>query len=280
MLAHHPQVFMASTKEPRFFTRHADNPAPGVKAPRMASGDRYSRGIDWYEGLFDGGERYPARGEASPQYIGAVDGPELMLRHVPELKVIFILRNPVVRAQSHYWFHKVRGEERKDHRSQLPPFSAALDDHPLLRYFIYFGRYRQHVERYRLAFGRDRVHVVLFDDLRQDPAATYAQVCRFIGVDDTFPAPSNREYNPTGAPLVAPLQFAIERTKNLRGTYLPRSVRGSARRLREYLERWNRRKSDYPRLEPEVFAQFVEIYGDDIAYVEELTRPLPEWRKP
>jgi hypothetical protein len=280
LLAEHPQVFMAPMKEPRFFTRQAANPAPGVEHPRMTSGDRYARGIEWYEALFEGGEDYPARGEASPQYIGAQDGPELMQRHVPDLKVIFILRNPIIRAYSHYWMHRNRGAERGDHRAEMPPFSAALDDHPMLRYFVYLGRYRQHVERYRQSLGHDRVHVLLFDDLRSKPAEAYAEVCRLIGVDDGFRPSFEREYNPGGAPVLAPLQRAIARTKDWNVAFLPTGVRRGARRVRERLEAWNRRKATYPQLDPALYERFVQLYEEDIAYAEELTRPLPQWRVP
>jgi len=281
LLARHPQVFMTQTKEPRFFTRNAENPAPGVIAPGMTPGQGYALGLDWYEGLFDGSEAYPARGEASPQYIGAVDGPGLMQRHVPDLKVIFILRNPITRAHSHYWHHRSRGRERGDDRAEMPPFSAALDDHPTLRYFVYFGRYREHLERYRQALGEDRVHPVLFDDLRTMPAETYAAVCRVIGVDDTFRPSFDREYNPSGTPIIGPLQRVIWRTKDRRWTFLPKGVRRQAHLVRERLEQWNRRTSSHPPLEPAVFERFVQLYEEDIAYVERLLRrPLPQWRTP
>jgi hypothetical protein len=279
LLARHPQVFMTQTKEPRFFTRNAENPAPGITAPRMSPGQGYARGIDWYAELFEGSEAYPARGEASPQYIGALDGPELMQRHVPDLKVIFILRNPIARAYSHYWHHRARGRERGDYRADMPPFEAALNDDATLRYFIYFGRYRQHVERYRQALGPDRVHVILFDDLRAKPAETYAEVCRAIGVDDAFRPSFDREYNRSGAPVIGPMQRATAWTKDVRWSFLPKSIRRRGHVVRDRIEQWNRRTSSHPPLEPAAFERFVQLYDDDIAYVEGLlSRPLPSWR--
>jgi hypothetical protein len=49
--------------------------------------------------------------------------------------------------------------------------------------------------------------------------------------------------------------------------------------VRDRIEQWNRRTSSHPPLEPAAFARFVQLYDDDIAYVEGLlSRPLPSWR--
>ncbi len=284
MLRAHPGVFMTTLKEPRFFMSSPRNPAAGVHAPGAGAASQefergYHRGLAWYESLFEGSEGYPVRGEASPQYIGAQDGPELMQRHVPGLKIIFVLRNPVLRAHSHYWHHRNRALEIGDGGEKLPPFAAALEDHPRLRYFLYMSRYRQHLDRYLMAFGPERVQLVLFDDLRNRPTETFAEICRFIGADDTFEPAHEREYNPAGAPVVGPLQRLLARTKRARWNYLPGTVRGPARRLRFRLEQWNRRRATYEPLEPELFERFLALFEEDVAYVEGLIRPLPEWRR-
>lgn len=272
LLAAHPQVWMSRTKEPRFLTRNLNNPAPGVQMIGLPREVTYNRGLSWYESLFAGGESCLARGEASPQYLGAVDGPELMERHVPGLKVIFVLRQPIERAYSHYWHHWQRGW-------QMPPFAAVLDDHPMLRYLLYMSRYAEHVERYRRELGTARVQLILFDDLRRHPGQTYAEICRFIGVDDAFRPQFDTEYNRRAAPASQPLQRAIARTKHRQWTFLPSIVRRPAHRLRRSLEAWNRRPADSPPLDPAVHDRLLDYFEDDISYVERLVRPLPGWRR-
>ena len=271
LLAEHPDVWMSRLKEPYFLTRDVNNPAPGVRiigAPRTNS---YPRGLEWYESLFAEGADRRARGEASTHYIGALDGPELMERHVPGLKVIFILRQPVDRMYSHYWHNEKRGHS-------LPPFRAVLEDHPDLRYLEYMSRYGQHVERYRQALGPDRVHLVLFDDLRTRPAEVFREVCRFIEVDDSFQPDFAAEHNPYGTPASRSLQRAITRTTYMRWTFLPEGVRRSARRMRIALQNWNLRRAAYRPIDEDVRRQLQDHFELDISYVERLTRPLPEWR--
>jgi hypothetical protein len=269
-LAAHPQVWMSPVKEPHFLTRDANNPAPGVRIIGAPRSDTYSRGLDWYESLFAEGADCPARGEASTHYLGALDGPELMERYVPGLKVIFVLRQPVERAYSHYWHNVKRGHD-------LPPFAAVLDDDPSLRYVLYMSRYREHLERYRRALGDDRIHLVLFDDLRGDAPGTYQRICRFIGVDDAFQPDFTREYNPHAEPANRGLQRLLAASTYRRWTFIPGALRRPARSVRRRLESWNLRKASHVPMEPAVRERLMDLFHDDIAYVEALTRPLPGW---
>jgi hypothetical protein len=270
-LSAHPQVWMSDVKEPHFLTRDANHPAPGVEIIGAPRADTYSRGLAWYESLFSGGEDCLARGEASTHYLGALDGPELMERHVPGLKVIFVLRQPVDRAYSHYWHNRKRGHD-------LPPFEAVLDDEPRLRYVMYMSRYRQHLERYLEALGAERVKIVLYDDVRADPRGAYAEICRFIGVGEGFEPDFGEQHNPHAEPAVAALQRAIASTTYRRWTFLPTAIRRPARRLRSALEKRNLRRAVYVPLDPEVRRRLNEAFEPDITFVESITRPLPAWR--
>jgi hypothetical protein len=270
-LAEHPQVWMSRLKEPHFLTRDANRPAPGVTIIGASKALTHSRGIDWYEALFAEGASLPARGEASTSYLVAPDAPEIVERLLPGLKVIFVLRNPVDRAYSDYWHQVKRG-----HR--VPPFAAVLEDHPVLRHLLYTGRYAEHLTRWRASLGDERLHVVLFDDLRSDPAGTYQGICRFIGVDDTFAPDFAVEHNPHGEPANELLQRVLVRTTYRRWKFLPGLLRRPARRLREALRQRNLRRATYPPLPDDMRARLLTYFDEDIAYVEALTRPLPEWR--
>jgi hypothetical protein len=273
LLDAHPQVFMPRMKEPRFLTRRLNEPAPGVRMIGPRRTVTFERGLAWYQSLFAGSEGALARGEASPQYLGAQDGPEVMERFVPGVKMVFVLRQPVDRAYSQYWQHWKKGW-------RMPPFAALLRGLPPLRYLDYMSRYAQHVERYRQAFGPDRVHIILFDDLRDEPERIYAELCRFIGVDDTFRPPSfDERYNEFTSPRLRFLHRALMATHfKQAGRVLPAAIRPGLRAVRRRLEDLNRRRDSYVPLEPGLRVRLTELYEEDIAYVERLTRPLPEWR--
>ncbi len=264
---------MSPVKEPHFLTRDANVPEPGVRIIGPLREDTYSQGIAWYESLFEGGEDCLARGEASTHYLGALDGPELMEKHVPGLKVIFVLRQPVERAYSHYWHNWKRGWP-------MPPFSEVVEDHPDLRYLLYMSSYERHVRRYLDALGPERVHLVLYDDLRSDPPETYRRICRFVGVDDGFLPSFDAEYNPHAVPSSRLLHRAIAGTRYRSWSFLPRFVRRPAHRLRNALEARNMKRAAYPAMPAQLQERLLAHFERDIAYVETLTRPLPGWRMP
>lgn len=272
-LAEHPDVWMSRLKEPHFLTRDANEPIEGVRIIGATKARTYERGLEWYESLFEEGSDRVARGEASTSYLVAADTPELVNRHIPGLKMIFVLRNPVERAYSDYWHQVKRGHS-------VPPFSTILDDEPVLRHLLYTGRYRLHLERHRGALGDARIHIVLFDDLRTNPAPTFRGICRFLGVDEAFQPDFSVEHNPHEEPANQLVQRLIARSTYRRWGFVPSAIRRPARRLRESLRTRNLRRATYPPLEPAMRSRLVDYYSEDIAYVEQLTRRLPAWWGP
>jgi hypothetical protein len=79
-------------------------------------------------------------------------------------------------------------DEVADHRHDgSPPYYA----------YLARGLYHEQLERLERSFGRERIHVMLLDDLKADPQGAFAAACRFLGVDDSFvPANLGRRENP------------------------------------------------------------------------------------
>lgn len=73
----------------------------------------YNKGIDWYQKFFKNVNDEKAIGEKSPSYFTSSKTPERIFQNIPDVKLIFLLRNPVDRAYSHYW-HAVRGGRIKN----------------------------------------------------------------------------------------------------------------------------------------------------------------------
>ena len=165
----HPQVFMPPRKELFFFDRE----------------QRWSHGVSWYRSHFEGAGDRPAIGEATTSYMFYEQAPPRMAEVVPDARLIAILRNPVDRAYSHYCFARSWGVE---HRSFAQAVADERDGRILVPGGEYLdrGRYLPQLERVGRHFSANALLVLLFDDLRDAPAAAYTTVCRFIGIDDAF----------------------------------------------------------------------------------------------
>ena len=87
-LSQHPQIYLPQIKEPSFFAK------------------RYHKGVDWYESLFAEAKTGQLCGEASTPYTHWLSHkpeiPQLMAELLPQVKLIYIMRNPIDRAYSQY----------------------------------------------------------------------------------------------------------------------------------------------------------------------------------
>src|SRR5262249_60773550 len=92
---------------------------------------------------------------------------------------------PAGRSYPHYWRQRLRGREPLEFRDALAAEAQRRADDPSGMY-AYAGRsrYVEQLERVVAFYPRPSLHVIVFEELRDDPVATYRGVCRFIGVDD------------------------------------------------------------------------------------------------
>ena len=159
-LRHHDDIFMSRIKELDFFVTEGN----------------WSRGFEWYRRQFSGAEQYPARGEAStlyskwPEYDGV---PERIARTLPDVSLIYVVRDPIIRMRSHYQHRVMTGAET------APP-DVALIENPM---YLDCSRYAMQLERYLEHFSRDRILLVTSEALRNDRRATVQGVYDFLGVD-------------------------------------------------------------------------------------------------
>lgn len=161
-LSEHPDIFMCPVKEPDYFNKH------------------YRRGLDWYASLFDGWEGEVAIGEASPGTMSSRAALDRVHETLPDVRLVFLLRDPVDRLFSHFSYDQARG---------VIPHHVVFgelirkDDDAYAQRLVRKGQYADQIERYADRFGRDRIHVELFEDLKTDRDRCVASVCAFVGVD-------------------------------------------------------------------------------------------------
>ncbi len=179
-LAAHPDIFMAK-KEMHFFG-----------ADLRFGRSFYRRSPQAYL------EEYAARngetraGEASVWYLFSRTAAAEINNFNRESRIIIMLRRPAEMIYSLYH------EFRFDANEHLPTFEAALDAEADRRagrrtsratYFpqglVYreTARYTEQVRRYFEVFGRERVHVILYDDFAANPPGACHQALRFLGLD-------------------------------------------------------------------------------------------------
>ena len=190
MLAEHPDVFRSEKKEIHFFNLR----------------ENYGRGIDWYLRHFAEAGGKAAIGECTPNYLWVGDAPEpvqedrlrrgkppltfaqydyvirniheLVHEHLPDVKLLVILRNPVDRAISSF-FHAIRSR-------RVAP-SANILHVGGQEGIIGMGFYYRHLVEWSKLFPRERFLFLIYEeDIRENKSVTLRKVFRHLEVDDAF----------------------------------------------------------------------------------------------
>lgn len=199
---------------------------------------------------------------------------DLIRARYPDVKILIALRHPVERAVSEF------GRARQGMRvPKSTTMAEYVRTHPLE---IERGHYAPLLETYFERFGRERVFVALFDDMRADRAAYTRAVYAFLGVDPEFrpdqdnPNPSRPIRSDAVEKGIRLVQDVLRPIKSGPLSFVHRSLKNSG--VREWIRRAN--ADDRPvEVSDAERAELAALYRDDVARVEELLgRGLPAWR--
>ena len=168
----HPGVLLPKEKESRYFDLHWRR-----------------QSIDWYAAKFAGGDGRKL-GDATPSYALLPDESVATLRRLmPQLKLVFCLREPVSRAWSQVK-HSYDYREMNFYRDRPDLFEAvdyrAIVENMIHDYSLSSGDYENVFRRWLRHFPRRQMHVTTVEQLRQKPAESLQSLCEFLGLDAGF----------------------------------------------------------------------------------------------
>jgi Sulfotransferase family len=239
-LARQSTVFMTRPKEPSFFS---DDPI-------------YARGWGWYSSLFSAARPGVVRGESSTHYTKLPTFPrtvERMVRSLPRIKLIYVMRHPVDRLISQYVHELTAGTIRVD-------LAQAVDQHPEL---IEYSRYAMQLEPFLAVFGFKSVLPVFFPRLISESQEEFERIGRFLAVQGPLTwDPALKPQNTRRDRLrPSPLRQALVQSPvlcGLRRRLVPRRWSHSARSF------W-RARIDPPRVPPDLSARLRETFDVDLS---------------
>jgi len=288
ILRQHPDVYFPKEKEPIFFATYPSEPRSAMLGltsfwGRPLVGGNYKLGLDWYLQLFEDWNQQARIGEASGFYFFDPSSAELLSRHVPDAKLIFILRDPVDRVYSQYWQEKKWGLSEKN----CPSFSEMVQTgHPRLDFCCEVSHYKMHIERFMHFFPRHQMLFLTSDDLKHKTNATIETVCQFLELDPNKIPTTQVAYH--SSHKVSPFP-AIERLKYtfLHSTTLFQRLTPTTKErllsLKKTLFRITGlapKEQTYTPLDANLRAQLIPQFLEDIAYVEALTgQDLSSWKR-
>lgn len=264
-LSEHPQIFMSPLKEPQYF-------AQDLRGER-----RRVRTLTEYLDCFAGARDEEIIGEASTAYLGSKQAAEEIKAFAPDARIMIMLRSPVDKMYSRF------NDARFNNRERSPNFEEALAAE--LRSGPSFGvgyresaRYAPQVRRYIEAFGREKVHIIIFDDFKERTSLTYQEALRFLGV-----RPDDRSDFPVVNPRRQVRNMALQEFVREPPGFLQRAGRrvfpvGIRKRLRGWFSDLNVIPAAPPPLSDDLRQRLVLEFADEVKELSQLIgRDLSRW---
>jgi hypothetical protein len=182
-LKQHPEIFLPELKELHCFGAdfHRINHTPYTK--------------EQYLSFFTGAKNKKRIGDASTSYLHSSTAALEIKEFNPSAKIIIMLRNPVdVMYAYHHTnlyggfeyiadFEEALNAEDKRKRGLCWPDRSGILECLFYREVV---RYSKHIRRYFKIFDRENIHIIIFDDFKNDTAGIYKQALCFLGVNSNF----------------------------------------------------------------------------------------------
>lgn len=157
-LESHPDIATTYTKELGYWLKH------------------YDKGPEWYAQQFNKTATSSVFSEYTPHYLSRID---TVLRrvseHVDNVKFILTLRNPYERAFSGYL------DTLRAGTTVLPFELACTADSSFVKKSLYAKGLKTFFEYY----GKEDLHIILFDDIANNPNKVISDLYAFMGVSNT-----------------------------------------------------------------------------------------------
>lgn len=244
ILAGHPDVFVPAMKEIHFF----DNES------------KVSRGVEFYQRFFRGAGLKRVILDITPNYMYAPEVPQRIKSMAPGVKLIFLVRNPVDRAYSHYW-NSVRLQAVNS------DFETALENNPV---YIEKGMYYKHLSRFLKIFQAEDILILRSEDLFNKPRIFIEKLSKFMDLDyhafKTFQKRENVARLPR-FPLIEKFFLSSNTIVRHARKLTPRGIKSFIKKLDE---RFNMKPFDYPLMNIATRKMLTDVFHGDVSALEEL----------
>jgi hypothetical protein len=254
-LREHPEVFIPGGPTLDFFSKN------------------YEKGGEWYQSFFEDAEPHQVTCEKSTSYFAHPQAPKRIHEWKKDVQLLFILRDPVERAYSHYCMKLKAGQVSENINREMDRGSIMVEE----------GFYFRNIERYINLLGKERISVKFFDDLKDDNEKFLESIFGEMGVDITFdPSFLGRKYHQRKKRSRFPDIYSTLVEVN-------RKMRRWSKTYRKIFEEiakmgltkpihWINNSKEFPRLPKETEAKLKNMYEDEVRAIRELTgRELPNW---
>ncbi len=181
LLNQHENVFIpgSADEEPHFFTIDDIEQNPDFFLQTKESWPCWDYEaeletyLEWYLRFFADAKPNQIIGEDCVSYLSSKKAPKRIKELLPDVKLIFVLRDPVERTYSQYW-HWVKTNRAIYNFEKTIQFAPS---HLLSRSLYY-----EHISRFLTYFPRSQIKFIIFEDFIDNMQKTIDDICRFLNL--------------------------------------------------------------------------------------------------
>lgn len=189
--------------------------------------EHFDEYLDWYSSFFLEAGKNQMIGEDSTTYMASTKAPKRIAKLLPDVKLIFLLRDPISRAYSHYWHLVKTGYAIYNFERTIQYMPGTI---------LQRGFYKKQIQRYKKLFPEKNLKFIIFEDFIHKIQETTDDICTFLGLQSTINTRNiGTHRNPAKVPRCSKFQIMynhLTRTKRLTsktfGSHLP--ISGKKRR--------------------------------------------------
>jgi len=275
LLNTHPDITMSKIKEPVFWNNEKFN---------------YYEEKDWlkYKKLFKPHSKINGESTTSYMYYSSfINNVNKNYKKPP--KFIFILRNPIDRYVSHFWWMKGLGLEKSNIENVINTESKTgfikYDYYP--KHYFQFGLYSKWIQRFIDNFGIENIKVITFENLISNRLDTVNSCFDFLGLEKLESIPEKSSNKTTK--IKYPYMYHIIRKSSIGKMsftkvgkiFLSRkSIDRIKNKLKKIIINWKTEEFKYDALQQE-YRDYLKNYGygSDVKKLKDIFNyPFNEWK--
>jgi hypothetical protein len=272
ILVQHPDVFLSRVNKEAHFFDYDEN---------------YKKGIQWYlKTFFSAYNNEKVMGDITPLYMYLPEAVERIYKDLgKDIKIVFMLRDPVERAYSHYKFNMKRGYEKGGFEQAIEKESQRInhDFFQKIHYsYIDRGLYTKQIKYFLNFFSKENMHFITFEeDFIKHKENTITGLLEFLNLAP-FDLKIEKHANPTAMPkskMINDLMFQQGGIRSFAKKLIPSY--GLRRKIFRYLKSKNEKPVVFEKVDPALRRRLIEqFFQKDILELQTLiNRDLSLWLK-
>jgi len=164
-----------------YLKKHSDVFIPQNELFFFSSSD-YNKGLKFYGKFFEDYSNEKVVGEKTTTYSYDPAVPKRIFDFNPEIKLIWVLRDPVTRSYSNYWHSVKQGRERLSFEESIKKEKNRIRK-DIFKGYIKRSIYIEQIDRYLEYFSLDQMHFIVFEEMIKKQNAELKRLAEFLGIE-------------------------------------------------------------------------------------------------